>query len=64
MPPLLGKSMYILTEVVVARQQRMKVVTREQWLFVLSEGMKGFFIGETEDKVNRVPYQMPINHIE
>jgi hypothetical protein len=47
--------MYVLTEVVVARQQRMQVVTREQWLFVLSEGMEGFFIGETEDKVNRVP---------
>jgi hypothetical protein len=42
----------------------MKVVTREQWLFVLTEGMKGFFVGETEREVNRVPYQKLINRIE
>ncbi len=41
----------------------MKVVTRELWLFVLSEGMEGFFVGETEDEVYRVPYQMPRNRI-
>ena len=38
------KSTVVLIEVVVVRQQRMKVATREQWLFVLIEGMKGFFV--------------------
>lgn len=38
------KSTTVLIEVVVVRQQRMKVATREQSLFVLIEGMKGFFV--------------------